>query len=741
MNLCDISRIERLVPTQGSSPRGGFQTTSTIAFYPPRGNRPPGDTGVKILYTQGNSCHGSGYQSLLKASRTDSSICFDLLSEVALLHNVFNFGIMKTENTLIRIMEGTSPETGENFFAALVKNLSQSLDMAAAWVTEYAADFQNLRSLAFWFDGRWIEGMDGIVKGTPCEVVIKKGEALFIADEVAGEFPDDPDLVKLGMTSYIGIPFKDNTRKVFGHLAVMDRRPVHDKEAALSLMRIFASRAGAELRRIRAEKHLRQREEKLSRLLDTAPDVIVEFDPSLNILLMNRAARKALGVSHDLQTGGNLAAYLSEPSSVHLTEVIGGLSTPRKAASPVWVPEILTAVSTDGTTFPAEGTLSRVDAGAASSFILILRNINDRLAAEKKIQSLNQETERLREEIRSLSNVEDIIGTSLPLMRALKDVDQVAGTDATVLVSGETGTGKELIARAIHGNSRRNEGPMVLVNCAAIPEGLMESEFFGHEKGAFTGATQRREGRFTLAHGGTIFLDEVAELPFDLQAKLLRVLQEGEFEPVGGAKTRKVDVRVIAATNRDLKLEVAAGRFREDLYFRLSVFPLNLPPLRERGDDVILLASNFAGKAARRMGRAIDSLSSADIARLKRYTWPGNVRELQNVIERAVITAEGGRLNLDRALPETSGDGATAAQTGSDGNAQTAPVLTAGEMQTLERENLLRALTATGWRVSGKNGAARLLGIPSSTLNSRLKALGLKRPGSEGLMDGENRPK
>ena len=624
-------------------------------------------------------------------------------------------------------MEGTSPETGEDFFAALVKSLAQSMGVAAAWVTEYAADFEKLRSLAFWFDGRWIEGMDSLVKGTPCEVVIKKGEVLFIADEVAGEFPDDPDLKKLGMTSYIGIPFRDNTREVFGHLAVMDRRPLHDKHNALALMRIFASRAGSELRRVRAEEQLRQREEKLSRLLDTAPDAIVEVDRELNILLMNMAARRAFERS-DEGRGDNLAAHLSESSTAHLADIIGQMCSSAKAASPVWIPEVLTAVCAGGTTFPAEATLSRTDAGDRPSFILILRNINDRLTAEEKIQSLNQETERLRAEIRSLSSVGDIIGTSLPLMRVLKDVDRVAGTDATVLLTGETGTGKELIARAIHDNSLRNKGPMIRVNCAAIPEGLMESEFFGHEKGAFTGATQKREGRFALAHTGTIFLDEVAELPSELQAKLLRVLQEGEIEPVGSTRTCKVDVRVIAATNRDLNAEVAAGRFREDLFFRLSVFPLQLPPLRERGDDVLLLAESFTSKAARRMGHAIEPLSPLDRERLQRYDWPGNVRELQNVMERAVITAEGGRLNLDRALPETAAGTKPTGRPQSDGSHQNTPILKADEMLALERENLLRAMTSTGWRVSGETGAARLLGLPPSTLNSRLKALGLKRP-------------
>jgi PAS domain S-box-containing protein len=322
---------------------------------------------------------------------------------------------MKPESTLIRILEETSPKTGEDFFAALVKNLSQCMDVAAAWVTEYVSDFSKLRTLAFWFDGRWMEGMDGVAKGTPCEVVIKKGKVLFIADEVAGEFPDDPDLVKLGMTSYVGIPFKDSEQHVFGHLTVMDRRPLREKRDALSLMRIFASRAGAELRRIRAESRLRQREEKLSRLLDTAPDAIVEVNRSLNIQLMNTAALKAFEINSDIHTGLNLSNYLSAYSKAKLVELIEHLSKSNTVVAPVWVPEILAAVSADGTRFPAEVTLSSTDSGEASSYILILRNINDQLAAEEKIRSLNKETERLREEIRRLSNVDGIIGTSVPM--------------------------------------------------------------------------------------------------------------------------------------------------------------------------------------------------------------------------------------------------------------------------------------------------------------------------------------
>jgi transcriptional regulator with GAF, ATPase, and Fis domain len=649
----------------------------------------------------------------------------------------FKVNAMKTEHSLIRILEGTSPKTGDDFFAALVKNLAQGMEVAAAWVTEYVSDFSFLQTLAFWMDGNWLGNMDGNVKGTPCEVVIRKGRVLFIADEIATEFPDDPDLVRLGMASYLGIPFKDSEDRVFGHLAVMDRKPMKEKQAAISLMRIFASRAGAELRRIRAEERLRQREEKLARLLETAPDAIVEVDRSLNIQLLNGVARNAFEIDSENDDALCLSDYLDQAGTAHLSQWVHRLADADAAGPPIWVPDVLTAVSAKGKSFRAEVTLSRSDAASgaasgaanASTFILILRNIDDRLLAEEKIRSLNKEADRLREEIRSLSNVGDIIGTSLPLMKVLKDVDQVATTDAMVLIFGETGTGKELIARAIHDNSRRHRGPLIRVNCAAIPEGLMESEFFGHEKGAFTGATRRREGRFAMAHGGTIFLDEVAELPLDLQAKLLRVLQEGEFEPVGGSTTQKVDVRVIAATNRDLTVEVKAGRFREDLYFRLNVFPLELPALRDRGDDVFLLADFFAAKVARRMGRVIEPMSSTEKQRLKRYEWPGNIRELQNVIERSVITAEAGRLNLDRALPETA-EKRNPTPPPLD-EPESNAILTAAQLQTLERNNLLKALTLTGWRVSGKSGAAKLLGIPPSTLNSRLKVLGIKRPAVE----------
>jgi len=359
-------------------------------------------------------------------------------------------------------------------------------------------------------------------------------------------------------------------------------------------------------------------------------------------------------------------------------------------------------------------------------FTLIFRNINDRLEAEKKINALSSETEYLREELRSVHKFGDITGSSEAILRVLNDINQVAGTDSTVLITGETGTGKELIARAIHSGSRRNTKPLIKVNCAAIPANLIESEFFGHEKGAFTGATAKRDGRFRIADRGTIFLDEIGELPLELQSKLLRVLQEGEFEPVGSSKTVKVSVRVIAATNRDLRTEAEAGNFREDLYYRLSVFPIYAPPLRDRAEDIVELAEVFIQNYSHTMGKHIEAITQEIKNRLMSYKWPGNVRELQNVMERALITSVNGKLNLDSSLPlQTMGK-----EYLSDKKSEsvgTERIRTAEEMSEMERKNIILALEKTNWKVSGEKGAARLLGIPPTTLSSRIKALKIRR--------------
>lgn len=345
-------------------------------------------------------------------------------------------------------------------------------------------------------------------------------------------------------------------------------------------------------------------------------------------------------------------------------------------------------------------------------------------------EELEHERDYLREEINVAMNFGRIVGTSPALTTMLQRLQAVAQTPANVLILGESGVGKELIAHAIHAQSPRAQHPLVKVNCASIPEELFESEFFGHVRGSFTGAVKDRVGRFQLADGGTIFLDEVGEIPVALQGKLLRVLQEQEFERVGDDITRKVDVRIIAATNRDLEAEVEAGRFREDLYYRLSVFPIEAPPLRKRGDDVVQLAQHFLDKTCVDFGREPMKLTQANIDAVRGYEWPGNVRELKNVIERAVILSKGNELRLDLSLPQHESGIAVAFPAAQIGHADTlgTSYLTEREMKLKFQKNTVAALEAADWRVSGSGGAAELLGIRPSTLSDRIRSMGLKRP-------------
>lgn len=342
-------------------------------------------------------------------------------------------------------------------------------------------------------------------------------------------------------------------------------------------------------------------------------------------------------------------------------------------------------------------------------------------------QQLELERDYLREELAGAQQFGDIVGQSHSLQNVLQQIDLVAATDASVLILGESGTGKELVAREIHRRSLRKDHPLVKCNCASIPRELYESEFFGHVKGAFTGAIADRTGRFQLADGGTLFLDEVGEIPLDMQSKLLRVLQEGEFERVGEERTQSVNVRIVAATNRDLKVESEAKRFREDLYYRLNVFPIQIAPLRERKDDIPVLAAHFVELSSQKLNRPLPRLTQGNILQLQRYDWPGNIRELQNVIERAVITSSRGRLKFD--FPEDAAgaaDDRKYAET--DGSAAESEIITDEEMRRRERANLLAALKRTRWKISGEEGAAELLGIKPTTLTSRMKKMGIERP-------------
>jgi transcriptional regulator with GAF, ATPase, and Fis domain len=334
-------------------------------------------------------------------------------------------------------------------------------------------------------------------------------------------------------------------------------------------------------------------------------------------------------------------------------------------------------------------------------------------------QRLEEEVSYLREEVSEVRGVGNLVGESPALRKVQQQIDLVAPTQATVLITGESGTGKELVARAIHERSPRHERPMITVNCSAIPEALFESEFFGHARGAFTGAQRDKPGRFELANGGTLFLDEIGELPLPMQAKLLRVLQEQEVERVGEIRARKINVRVVAATNRNLAAEVEAGRFRQDLFYRLSVFPIENPPLRERREDIPRLAEHFIRTAAKRMNRKPPKFTNAAARQLSARDWPGNVRELQNAVERAVILSRGNPLVFD----ETS----VPPKVQASALGQGASMLTRSELKERERESLVAALAQTRGKIFGPDGAAALLGMKPTTLASRIKVLGIQR--------------
>ena len=376
--------------------------------------------------------------------------------------------------------------------------------------------------------------------------------------------------------------------------------------------------------------------------------------------------------------------------------------------------------------------------GRVHQMLVASKDITQRNRAERKLRAslaenarLRKEIERerdyLREEVNVSMNFGRIVGKSAALKHMLSQVEAVAKTPANVLILGESGVGKELVARAIHARSSRSAAPLVKVNCASIPEELFESEFFGHVKGAFTGAHRDRVGRFQLADGGSIFLDEIGEIPIELQGKLLRVLQESEFEKVGDDITRSVDVRVIAATNRNLEELMVAGRFREDLFYRLSVFPIEVPPLRERPEDVIQLAQHFLESICIDFGRSPYKLTRSQAAVISDYDWPGNVRELKNVIERAVILSKGNTLRLDLSMPANDPDLPDSIELNDrKGEDQ---ILTDKRMRELQKENLIAALKATNWKVSGKDGTAELLGVRPTTLYDRMKTFNIRKPG------------
>jgi PAS domain S-box-containing protein len=614
------------------------------------------------------------------------------------------------------IVEGTARHTGQEFFQSLVRHLAAAVDAHYAFVAEFAGDTR-ARSLAFWERDRFVDNVEWDVIGTPCEDVVR-GNLCHYPTGVHQRFPEDQPLVDWGIESYLGVPLCDAQGKHLGHLAVFDERPMPAEPRKLFTLRIFAARAAAELERLRFEHELRRSEQQYRDLFEEAPIGYVMEDLDSRFLSANRAACRILGLKPEEVPGTVGLSFVPDTPDAQRrvreafaaigrgTDTGGVVLELRRKDNgrPVWVQ-----------------WWSRPEPNGKYTRTMIV-DITERVLMEQEKARLQEQNLYLQEEIKAAHNFEEIIGASPALAAVLDSVRKVAATDASVLITGETGTGKELVARAIHSISKRKEKPLVKVNCAALPAGLIESELFGHEKGAFTGAIARRVGRFELAQGGTLFLDEIGELPAEAQAKLLRVLQEREFERVGGTASISVDVRVLAATNRNLLQSVRDKSFREDLYYRLSVFPLHLAPLRDRKEDIPLLAHFLANKFAARIGKRIDGITRETMRRLVAYPWPGNVRELENVLERGVILATGSSLEIGSdALPadiELPGD------ENRDGEQP-------ATLESNEREHILHVLQQTKWVVEGPRGAAKILALHPNTLRSRMKKLGIRRGSHE----------
>ena len=623
----------------------------------------------------------------------------------------FEQALRKSDLMLRKIDEGTAAVIGSAFFPSLVKSLAEALQTQYAFVSKFVEGTRTrVRTLAFWKGDGFLDNFEYDLPHTPCERVLS-GEVCLFPEKVQDLFPDHrEDLAKLGVESYLAIPVFDRSGTVMGHLAVMDMKPMREDPRVLSVFKIFGVRAGAELERLQMELQLKENEQQLRDLFEEAPIAYVNEGLDSKFIRANKAALHTLGLTLEQVEGTYGKTFIPDTPDAQrrLKEAfdsIGkGIDTKgvilelcrKDNGKPLWI-----------------RWWSRPDPSGAYTRTMFI-DITEQVLMEQEKARLEAANVYLQEEIKGSHNFEELIGSSTSLKKVLKGVERVAPTDSTVLITGETGTGKELIARAIHNLSPRKDRALVKVNCAAIPSGLIESELFGHEKGAFTGALMKKIGRFEVADKGTIFLDEIGELPLDLQAKLLRVLQEGEFERVGGTQTFKVSVRVIAATNRDLNQLTKTGQFRPGLYYRLNVFPIHLPALRERDGDIPLLVQYFVRKFATNLAKKIDRIPERMISALQRYQWPGNIRELEHVIERAVILSEGPQLEpidwLTPAIDKASGNG---------------KVLTLEEM---ERQHITDVLEQTNWRVSGDKGAAKILGLNATTLEARMKKLGISRP-------------
>jgi len=610
--------------------------------------------------------------------------------------------VEQPEGALLRALAEAVSARNEAFFDALARDAATALGFRQALIAELTGPVR-ARTVGQWGSRARSAGEEwDLEKGTPAR---EAAEGRVV--DGAGGAPED---------GCMAVPLIGLDGLSQGFFLVADEIASGRSERRLPALRILAAHAAAELSRRRTEKTLRESEQRYRDLYEEAPIAYVHEDLQSRFISANRAAIRILGLKPEEVVGhvGIEMAPKTPEAQRRIQEAFASIGRGTDTSGVV----LELRRKSDGKPIFIQWWSKPEPDGKYTRTMFV--DITDRVLMEQEQARLKAQNLYLQEEIKSVHNFEEIVGSSPPLLEALEKVRRVARTNTSVLITGETGTGKELIARAIHFNSERHDRPLIKLNCAALPTSLLESELFGHERGAFSGAMQRRIGRFELAHGGTIFLDEIGEMPKEAQVKILRVLQEHEFERVGGNETIKTDVRVIAATNRDLRKAVRDGELREDLYYRLNVFPVELPPLRERRGDIPLLVRFFVGKSVARVGRRIETIGAETMERLVAYHWPGNIRELQNVIERATILATTPELRIDADVFGTAAPSSAPAA-----EASSAPL--ASDLDVVQREHILKALQTADWVIEGQRGAARQLGLHPNTLRSRLKKLGIKR--------------